>query len=225
MDRNLPIFIGELSPREMVAAIRKKLAPLVNRTDIAILSDGEDELSIPLDRVRVGFNQGFIVVEMAVWSPLLGESIVVIPFRVSNTRSRACLRVETEATPRGDRWLMEQWGEPLQEVIWDAVMSIAHDFINVSGCDANVIGFYCDGERFGYAFQELSVAELASVREPDDERLEESTLELLMQLAQSVDWKKKAENWRQNSIVWSRTTLRNLHFWETRVVEYIKGNF
>lgn len=227
MDKNLSVFIGELTAAEMVVAIREKMAPFVNRTDIAILSDGEDEVSIPLDMIRVGFNRGFIVVEMTIWSPIQGESVVVVPFRVSESMNRANLRVETEAAPRGDRWLVQQWGEALQEVIWDAVMSISRDFIAAADCDANVIGFYCDGKCFGYAFRELPATETVAeeYEEYAPRQAEESTLELLLQLAQSVDWKNKAQQWRDNSAIWSRTTLRNLHFWETRVVEYIKGNF
>lgn len=228
MDKNnVSIFVGELNAAEMVRIIREKLAPFVNRTDIAILSDGVDEVSIPLSMIRAGFNQGFIVVELTVWSSIQGESVVVIPFRFSSALRSASLRVETEALPRGEHWLVQEWGDALREMVWNAIIAVAADFAEAANCEANLIGLYCDGQQFGYVLREVFETEPAMdyAETYVEDRVEESTLELLWQLAQSVEWKYKSQQLLNDSRVWVRTTLRNLHFWETRLVEYIKGNF
>lgn len=100
-----------------------------------VWADGEHELMVHPDRVRVLFRDGFVLVGITVFTEQTGTVEVSVPFAVGTDAEPAGLMVATEPVPRGPALLTERWGDQLIAAAWQALIHLAGGIAAASGTD------------------------------------------------------------------------------------------
>jgi hypothetical protein len=100
-----------------------------------VWADGEHELLIYPDRVRVLFQDGFVLVGITVYTEQTGTVEVSVPFAVGSASAPAGLMIATEPVPRGPAIVVERWGDPLIAAAWQALVHLAGGIAAAAGAD------------------------------------------------------------------------------------------
>jgi hypothetical protein len=100
-----------------------------------VWADGEHELLVYPDRVRVLFQDGFVLTGITVHTEQTGTVEVSVPFAVGTASAPAGLMIATEPVPRGPAIVVERWGDQLIAVAWQALIYLAGGIAAAAGAD------------------------------------------------------------------------------------------
>jgi hypothetical protein len=100
-----------------------------------VWADGEHELLVYPDQVRVLFHDGFVLVGITVYTEQTGRVEVSVPFAVGSESAPAGLMIATEPVPRGPALVVERWGDQLIAAAWQALVHLAGGIAAAAGAD------------------------------------------------------------------------------------------
>lgn len=100
-----------------------------------VWADGEHELLVYPDRVRVLFRDGFVLAGITVYTEQTGTVEVSVPFAVGSASAPAGLMIATEPVPRGPAIVVERWGDQLIAAAWQALVHLAGGIAAAAGTD------------------------------------------------------------------------------------------
>jgi hypothetical protein len=110
-------------------------APSTAPAGAVVWADGEHELLVYPDRVRVVFRHGFVLAGITVFTEQTGTVEVSVPFAVGTTSEPAGLMIATEPVPRGPALLAERWGDQLIAAAWQALVHLTGGIAAAAGTD------------------------------------------------------------------------------------------
>lgn len=102
-----------------------------------VWADGEHELLVYPDRVRVLFQDGFVLAGITVYTEQTGTVEVSVPFAVGSASAPAGLMIATEPVPRGPALVVERWGDQLIAAAWQALVHLAGGIAATAGTDTS----------------------------------------------------------------------------------------
>ena len=97
--------------------------------------DGDNELLVRAEKVRVVFRTGFVLIGVQVFCEQTGESELVVPFATGTSEEPLGLILATEPAPRGPAALVERWGDPILASAWKALLEVARAVAAAAGTD------------------------------------------------------------------------------------------
>jgi hypothetical protein len=100
-----------------------------------VWADGEHELLVYPDRVRVLFRDGFVLAGVTVYTEQTGTVEISVPFAVGSESAPAGLMIATEPVPRGPAIVVERWGDQLIAAAWAALVRLAGGIAAAAGAD------------------------------------------------------------------------------------------
>jgi len=101
-----------------------------------VWADGEHELLVYPGRTRVLFQDGFVLVGVAVFTEQSGAVEISVPFAVGRASAPTGLMIATEPVPRGPALLVERWGDQLIAAAWQALLYVASGAAAAAGTDS-----------------------------------------------------------------------------------------
>lgn len=110
-------------------------APGKANAEQVVWVDGESELLVRANKVRVIFRDGFALVGIPVFSEQSGEAEVVVSFAVGRPDAPMGLVMATETVPRGPTVVVEKWGEQLVAAAWTALVQLSSGIAAAAGID------------------------------------------------------------------------------------------
>jgi len=131
-----------ITPAESTTRLWRAFAIAVTGTAIgaddrsaAVWVDGDNELVIRPNKLRVAFDAGYALIGIAVFTEQTGEAEVVVPFALGDPKQPFGLVVATEPLPRGPALIVETWGDQLIAAAWDALLEVATATAAAAGID------------------------------------------------------------------------------------------
>jgi hypothetical protein len=100
-----------------------------------VWADGEHELLVYPDRVRVLFRAGLVLTGITVYTEQTGTAEITVPFAVGSKSAPAGLMIVTEPVPRGPAIVVERWGDQLIAAAWQALVYLAGGIAAAAGTD------------------------------------------------------------------------------------------
>jgi hypothetical protein len=139
-----PLPPGELAPEVTVETERAaKLFPLVF-TELAgdgsedgrvVWVRGDDALLVRVGDVRLLTRDGFVLVQIPVYTDQTRDAEVVVSFAVGSPDAPLGLIIGTEPVPRGPAIVTETWGDELTAAAFEALIAFAAAVAGASGVD------------------------------------------------------------------------------------------
>ena len=148
------IFLTSLNVQNLPTAIRRIMLPEDAGGGAVIWADGDSEVVVELDRLRLALKPGLIVIELAMAEDEAGEATLVVPFRVGREPVDAVLLAVTEDLPRGNPVFSNRWGRITQTLLWEALQTVGRErWLAQTGNEQLALsGIYTDGEHLSYLF-------------------------------------------------------------------------
>ena len=104
-------------------------------TEALLLSDGANELLVRLGECRLIAREGLLLASLIVESEQTGAVEVTIPFAVGSDQTLSGMVMATEDTPRGPTAIVTIWGEALQALAWEALLTLTAGLTRHTGTD------------------------------------------------------------------------------------------
>jgi hypothetical protein len=111
----------------LTRALRRQLSSSEDRASPVIWSEGDSEIVVYSQELRVALQPGLTLVELPVASDQTGKSALVVAFSIGKSPQDATLLALTESTLRGDPLLASRWSYAVQEVLWQALLKSVQD--------------------------------------------------------------------------------------------------
>jgi hypothetical protein len=137
-DTAKPILVeaGQIDELLRVAARRASgLFRPGKRTEV-VWVEGDRELAVNLDAVRVKLADGFIRMGLAVRCDQIGSTTVEIVFAVGSPNQPAGLYASTYRKPEGPALVVDAWGEALVAFAWQCLLGLVAGVAGAFGKDA-----------------------------------------------------------------------------------------
>lgn len=96
---------------------------------------GESELLVKTSAVQIAVTDGFVLVQIPVYTKQSGDASVVVPFAVGRDAAPQGLIMATETVPRGPHIVIELWGEALIAAAWRALLHLTSSLAAAAGVD------------------------------------------------------------------------------------------
>lgn len=112
-----------------------QVPPAATAGSAVVWAEGEHELLVHPERVRVLFRDGFVLVGVTVYTEQTGTVEVSVPFAVGSASTPAGLMIATEPVPRGPALVVERWGDQLIAAAWQALVHLAGGIAAAAGAD------------------------------------------------------------------------------------------
>jgi hypothetical protein len=160
-DSTHEVFQISFDTQKLTTAIQNKLLPSGETGSAIIWVDGDSEVIVQVNRLRLALKPGLILIELAMAEDELGEATLVVPFRVGQEPAEAVLLAVTEDLPRGNSALSLRWGQITQGLLWEAIQAIGRErWQNESGSEQlTLCGLYTDGAQLFYLFSAQASAQ------------------------------------------------------------------
>jgi hypothetical protein len=126
-DNTDQVFLTSLDAQGLSAAIKRHLLPEGAGEGAVIWVDGDSEVVVEIERLRLALKPGLVVIELAVAEDEAGEATLVVPFRVGREPVDAVLLAVTEDLPRGNPVFSNRWGKVTQTLLWQALQSAGRE--------------------------------------------------------------------------------------------------
>ncbi|MCF6281803.1 MAG: hypothetical protein L3J28_06250 [Candidatus Polarisedimenticolaceae bacterium] len=150
------LFKLAISTRALQKKMQQLLAPQEHKAGPVIWQDGESEVIVHLDKLRLAIKPGLVLFEIQLEADNLGLVPMVVPFRIGNDIKSASLTITTEHLPRGDSLMTHRWGEIVQEHLWFALLEAGEQIKQEQFTESTIqiSGLYSDGEQISYIYSE-----------------------------------------------------------------------
>ncbi len=148
------VFTLTLDVKELTTAIKRELLPDVSEEGAVIWADGDSEVIVEVERLRLALKPGLIVIELTMTEDDMGEATLVFPFRVGEEPADAILLAITEDQPRGNPVFSNRWGVISQSLLWEILQSVGRKrWQSRTGNNRLALsGIYTNGEQLSYLF-------------------------------------------------------------------------
>ena len=104
------------------------------RTEV-VWVDGESELAVGLDGMRLQFGTGLFVLTLPVRCDQTGAAEVSVHFACGEPKRPAGLYAAAQRRPQGPELIVTTWGDALVAFAWQCVMNLASGLANATGKD------------------------------------------------------------------------------------------
>lgn len=100
-----------------------------------VWTSGGDELLVRTAAVRLGLADGYVLVQIPVYSDQTQDDNVVVPFAVGTSTAIFGMIMATETLPRGPAIIVRRWGDHLVAAAWQALIHVAAAVAGAAGVD------------------------------------------------------------------------------------------
>jgi hypothetical protein len=97
--------------------------------------EGESELAVSLDAVKLEFGTGILVMGLRVRCDQTGEAEVRVHFACGEPNRPAGLYAAAQRRPQGPELIVANWGDALVAFAWQCLMALVSGLANATGKD------------------------------------------------------------------------------------------
>lgn len=105
------------------------------RTEV-IWVEGESELAVSLDKLKIAFANGLVTVTLVVRCDQTGEAEIRVNFACGAPERPAGLYAAAQRRPQGPELIVSTWGDALVAYTWQCLLGLVTGLANATGKDA-----------------------------------------------------------------------------------------
>ncbi len=132
-----PLFVNPKIASELLTVAAKRAVGLFGPTQRkeAVWVNGDSQLAVSLDRIRLDTGHGLIHVTIPVRCDQTGAVEVEVLFAVGSGEQPAGMFASTHRQPRGPAAIVDTWGEALVAHAWQCVLGMISGVAGAVGRD------------------------------------------------------------------------------------------
>jgi hypothetical protein len=114
--------------------------PEARAAGAVVWAQTDAELLVRLQRIRVRFLDGLVLVGIPVYCEQTRDAEVVVAFAVGAKDAPAGMIIATESVPRGPDVIVDRWGDALVAAAHQALVALAQSIAGAAGSDVDGVG-------------------------------------------------------------------------------------